>query len=89
VAQLNLLRLPSLLRQVCLPKALPGAKLSMTNLWLGGRSMKNGLHFDNFDNLLHQLRGTKRALLLPPDDTPHLYYASGGTSVRLMTSDDL
>jgi ribosomal protein L16 Arg81 hydroxylase len=51
--------------------------------------MKNGLHFDNFDNLLHQLRGTKRALLLPPDDTPHLYYASGGTSVRLMTSDDL
>ena len=128
VAQLNLLRLPSLLRQVCLPKAarcmqvlvtaptllspqvclpkaLPGAKLSMTNLWLGGRSMKNGLtrmqvlttapisssggrsmknglHFDNFDNLLHQLRGTKRALLLPPDDTPHLYYASGGTSVR-------
>jgi hypothetical protein len=78
-----------ILRQVCLPKALPGAKLSMTNLWLGGRSMKNGLHFDNFDNLLHQLRGTKRALLLPPDDTPHLYYASGGTSVRLMTSDDL
>ena len=42
VAQLNLLRLPSLMRQVCLPKALPGAKLSMTNLWLGGRSMKNG-----------------------------------------------
>jgi len=82
VAQLNLLRLPNLLKQVCLPKALPGAKMSMANLWVGGRSMKNGLHFDNFDNLLHQLHGTKRALVLPPSDTPHLYYTESGANIR-------
>jgi len=82
VAQLNLLRLPKLLEQVCLPKALPGAKMSMANFWVGGRSMKNGLHFDNFDNLLHQLHGSKRALVLPPSDTPHLYYTESGANIR-------
>jgi len=82
VAQMNLLRLPSLLSRVCLPAALPAAKLTMTNLWVGGHSMKNGLHFDNYDNLLHQLAGTKRALLFPPADARHLYYASEGTNIR-------
>ena len=82
VAQLNLLRLPPLLKQVCLPEALPGSKLTMTNLWVGGHSMKNGLHFDNYDNLLHQLAGSKRALLFPPEDAPHLYYASEGANIR-------
>ena len=52
----------------------------MANLWVGGELMKNGLHFDNFDNLLHQIRGRKRALLFPPHDTEHLYY--GAASIR-------
>ena len=82
VAQMNLLRLPPLLKQVCLPDALPSAKLTMTNLWVGGHSMKNGLHFDVFDNLLHQLSGRKRALIFPPHDTPHLYYATKGANIR-------
>ena len=54
----------------------------MTNLWVGGHSMKNGLHFDQYDNLLHQLAGTKRALLFPPDDASHLYYSSEGVNIR-------
>ena len=83
VAQMNLLRLPQILRQVCLPEALPASKLTMANLWVGGHSMKNGLHFDVFDNLLHQLSGRKRALLFPPSDTPHLYYAlESGANIR-------
>jgi len=82
VAQMNLLKLPPLLKQVCLPTALPGAKLTMANLWVGGHSMKNGLHFDVFDNLLHQIAGSKRALIFPPEDTPHLYYASTGANIR-------
>ena len=84
VAQMNLLRLPQILRQVCLrSEALPASKLTMANLWVGGHSMKNGLHFDVFDNLLHQLSGRKRALLFPPSDTPHLYYAlESGANIR-------
>jgi len=80
VAQLNLLRLPALLAKVCLPTALPAERLSMVNLWVGGHSMKNGLHFDNYDNLLHQISGRKKALIFPPQDTPHLYY--GPTPIR-------
>ena len=107
VAQLNLLRLPPLLKQVCLPAALPADKLTMcahaheptphsyrlltrsacvslhrANLWVGGHSMKNGLHFDNFDNLLFQIAGSKRAILFPPEDSPHLYYSSEGVNIR-------
>ena len=86
VAQLNLLKLPPLLKQVCLPKALPADRMTMANFWVGGHSMKNGLHFDNFDNLLFQIAGSKRALLFPPDDQRHLYYSSGsGANIRRHT----
>ena len=44
--------------------------------------MKNGLHFDNFDNLLFQIAGSKRAILFPPEDSPHLYYSSEGVNIR-------
>jgi len=74
--------LPPLLKQVCLPEALPGDRLNMANLWVGGHSMKNGLHFDNFDNLLHQIAGSKTALIYPPEDSPHLYYSSEGVNMR-------
>jgi len=76
LAQLNLLRLPSLLAALCLPALLPPSKLSLVNLWVGGSLMRNGLHFDLFDNLLFQLRGRKRALLFPPGDGQHLYYTA-------------
>jgi len=46
----------------------------MANVWVGGDLMKNGLHFDNFDNLLHQIQGSKRALIFPPGDSTNLYY---------------
>ena len=60
--------------------------MSMANFWVGGHSMKNGLHFDNFDNLLFQIAGSKRALIFPPDDQKHLYYSSGsGANIRRHT----
>ncbi len=74
LAMLNLLRLPSLLAHVCIPEALPSSALSLTNLWVGGHLMRNGLHFDQYDNLLFQLAGSKRALIYPPADAAHLYY---------------
>ena len=73
---MNLLALPRLLRQICLPAALPAPTLQMANVWVGGELMKNGLHYDNYDNLLHQIRGRKRALIFPPEDTQYLYYGA-------------
>ena len=73
---MNLLALPRLLRQICLPAALPAPMLQMANVWVGGELMKNGLHYDNYDNLLHQIRGRKRALIFPPEDTQYLYYGA-------------
>jgi hypothetical protein len=76
IAQLNLLRLPPLLRDIYLPLVLPASRLAVANLWIGGALIKNGLHFDLYDNLLFQLRGTKRALLFPPSDAGVLYYGA-------------
>ena len=76
IAQFNLLNLPALMAQVCLPEALPSASLSLANFWVGGALMRNGLHFDNYDNLLFQIKGSKRALIFPPSDTEKLYYTA-------------
>eukprot|EP00966_Prymnesium_polylepis_P207241 4800078-Prymnesium_polylepis.1 len=76
LAQINMLKLPKLLSQVCLPAALPPSKLTMANVWVGGDLMRNGLHFDQYDNLLHQIAGSKRALIFPPDESGKLYYSA-------------
>ena len=56
------------LAQVCLPRALPSERMTMANFWVGGHSMKNGLHFDNYDNLSSSSRC--HTLTLAP--APHL-----------------
>lgn len=49
-------------------------RLNDLNVWLGDGHFRNTLHFDPYDNLLCQVRGTKHLLLYPPDAKPHLYY---------------
>jgi hypothetical protein len=47
----------------------------MLLLWLGGGGeRKNGrLHFDNFENLMTVISGTKTFMLFGPDQSPYLY----------------
>ena len=81
-----------LLRQICLPAALPAATLQMANVWVGGELMKNGLHYDNYDNLLHQVNAPTPpphhptrcllALTLPPLALPPALLAPGPTTPR-------
>ena len=52
-----------------------GKRVQMRNLWLGDGGLSSGLHFDSVDNLLIQLSGEKRVLLLPPRLAPELGYA--------------
>ena len=41
-------------------------------LWIGGEGAFTPLHFDLTNNLLAQLTGTKRIVLIPPSQTRHL-----------------
>ncbi|MBN9344369.1 MAG: hypothetical protein BGO76_06585 [Caedibacter sp. 38-128] len=42
------------------------------NLWLGANT-RSGLHFDNCDNFLAQIYGTKTVVLIPPEDAKFVY----------------
>ncbi|KWB76686.1 hypothetical protein WL40_00125 [Burkholderia ubonensis] len=48
------------------------------NFWFGQRDSCIPLHFDTFDNLLVQLRGTKSVRLLAPSQSPFLYPGRDG-----------
>ena len=49
-----------------------GSKLHKAGMWLGDASMISTLHHDDYHNILVQLGGTKRVLLLPPSAQPQL-----------------
>ena len=49
-----------------------GARLHKAGMWLGDASMISTLHHDDYHNILLQLGGTKRVLLLPPSLQPTL-----------------
>lgn len=44
------------------------------NLWIGGTPTVSPLHYDDYENLLAQIRGHKELILFPPSDMPNLYY---------------
>lgn len=46
----------------------------LTNVWLGRGATTSPLHYDEYENLLTQLVGTKELVLFPPEDLPKLYY---------------
>jgi hypothetical protein len=46
----------------------------VTNLWIGGAPTISPLHYDDYENLLAQIRGHKELLLFPPSDMSNLYY---------------
>lgn len=46
----------------------------LANLWLGKGATTSPLHYDEYENLLAQVSGTKELVLFPPSDLPHLYY---------------
>lgn len=60
------------------PRVLQAAKLRplLTNLWLGKGATTSPLHYDEYENLLCQVSGTKQLLLFPPSDYPLLEYVA-------------
>ncbi|CAM9573509.1 unnamed protein product [Scytosiphon promiscuus] len=51
-----------------------GLELLLTNLWVGKGGTTAVLHYDDYENLLCQVRGTKELVLFPPEDLENLYY---------------
>jgi Flp pilus assembly protein TadD len=68
--------LPELAAALPLKRALSlaGPQLQAANLLLGDNSLSSAVHFDDLDNLLLQLHGTKEVLLLPPELLAPLNY---------------
>jgi len=46
----------------------------VTNLWIGNKPTISPLHYDDYENLLCQIQGTKELVLFPPSDVSYLYY---------------
>ena len=44
------------------------------NLWIGGSPTTSPLHYDDYENILCQIRGYKEVVLFPPSDLPYLAY---------------
>lgn len=53
------------------------AKRVVTNLWVGSQGCKSPLHFDQSENFLAQVAGTKQVTLFAPAQSEYLYPAIG------------
>lgn len=76
VRSLPLWAVPELAERLPLARALAlaGPRLQERRLWLGDGSMRSGVHHDAMDNLIVQLSGSKRVLLLSPRARPAVRY---------------
>jgi lysine-specific demethylase 8 len=66
---------PELWPEVRVPSCLGKIPLHEVNLWMGYGGVNSHLHFDPQDNFLVMLKGRKRVLLFPPDQSGLLYPA--------------
>lgn len=63
-------QLPDEYKKVCQNKIKSDSKY---NLWYYSNDANSGLHYDNYDNFLYQIKGTKKIYLFPPNDSQFLY----------------
>lgn len=66
--------LPQLRDSIQYPEYVPKDDCWAVKLWLGPGGHFTGLHYDQVQNVLVQLRGTKRFTLYRPEDTEYLYH---------------
>lgn len=65
---------PELKKDIKIPKWLRKPKqISRNNFWLGGGEVTSALHWDPFENLTTQVKGSKKFTFYAPSDTPNLY----------------
>lgn len=64
---------PELLPDVGETELFDPAELVQLNIWIGQRHSRIPMHYDSYDNLLAQVRGSKSVRLYAPRQTPFLY----------------
>jgi len=69
---------PELVEDVEYPDFLDRSAIRDVNLWLSQRGSNIPLHYDTYDNLLAQIRGSKRLRLFDPAQTIFLYPGRDG-----------
>jgi tetratricopeptide (TPR) repeat protein len=69
---------PKFAALIPMPEALASANGTLehlvTNLWAGSKPTTSPLHYDDYENMLCQIRGRKEIILFPPEDLTKLYY---------------
>ena len=63
-------------KMVPVPESVTKSNLQhlVSNLWVGGTPTTSPLHYDDFENILCQIRGSKELVVFPPLDLPYLAY---------------
>jgi len=74
--QTNFNFLDKLKDDIRLPPIIQNSKEETYAIWINFSNVYSGLHFDNSDNILLQIRGRKRILLFPPSERKYLYTAT-------------
>ena len=63
----------SLLADITKPDLLEQQNINSINFWYSYGNLHTGLHYDDYDNILVLVKGTKRVLLYPPNQSEFLY----------------
>lgn len=81
--------LPELLTEIDIPEVCPRLLGVETNLWISGPQTYSRLHFDQPHNLLAQVRGEKRVVIIPATERRFVYPNPLGSSIAQFSQVDL
>jgi lysine-specific demethylase 8 len=71
LAQMNIP--DALANDIAIPACVPRDVAVPPKIWIGPRGCTTAMHFDSFHNILVQIEGRKRLVLVSPADRPYLY----------------
>ena len=73
VAFITLSARSSLLDNITKPDLLEKQNINSINFWYSYGNLHTGLHYDDYENILVLVKGTKRVFLYPPNQSKFLY----------------
>jgi hypothetical protein len=78
-----------LLDEISIPRFIRSTSAPGIYLWVGAAGNGSALHFDESYNLLAQVRGRKRLVLFPPEQTDCLYPFPADSKIPTMSQVDI
>ncbi|MEL6438841.1 MAG: cupin-like domain-containing protein [Cyanobacteria bacterium J06621_8] len=62
-----------MLADITVPDLLDSKTINSINFWYSYGHLHTGLHYDDYENILVLVKGKKRILLYPPNQSKFLY----------------